>query len=157
MVNITQAAERVAKAYATACLLGANTSVPTKQAAATIAKFYLPNAIQFSLGRITQFPNETSLAAVVEEEIEEKAAMGYGINFTIEHLRVEPVSIESAAVWITWHNHPLRGCYADSVALDLYGFRLNPNASNGFGGGWDYVIPDNAALGFKKVVAEADC
>jgi len=155
VVNITSIAQTVAENYAIACLLGANSSVPTNEAAATIATYYLPNATQFSVGKITQFPNETSLAAVVEEEITQNAEIGYGSYFTMEHLRIEPISNESAAVWITWHNYPQSDRFDDFLALDLYGFRLNPNATNGHGGGWEYVVPDNAVFGFKRATAKS--
>jgi hypothetical protein len=145
MVNISDTALMVAESYAIACLFGANSSVPTSEAAARIATFSLPNSTQFSAGKITQFPNETALAAAVVGEIEEKAATtGYGSYFTLEHVRVEPISNESAAAWITWHNFPLMDCFDNFLALDLYGFRLNVNASNALDGGWEYVVPDNA-------------
>ena len=63
MVNISSIAQKVAESYAIACLLGTNSSVPISEAAATIATFVLPNSTQFSAGKVTQFPNETFLAA----------------------------------------------------------------------------------------------
>lgn len=155
MVTIESLARTFARSYGVACLLGANTSVPVPEAAATIATYFLPNATQFSLGKVTRFPDSTTLAAAVEEDIAEKATVGYGSNFTLDRLRVERVSNESAAVWITWLNHPLDPERFDEFrALDLYGFRLDPEASNGLGGGWEFVIPDNAVFGFRRVTGQ---
>ena len=143
MVNITAAAKAAVSVYAAAVHLGGNYSIPLPDVAAAMAQLYLPGFTSFTLGSITALG--ANPAGGIATQLTLYNQSGIGTEFQLCRSRIEPVSDESAIVWLTWVISP-RNNLTRWQFTDVYGFRVADKRPDGLEGGWEWSNADDEYL-----------
>ncbi|KAK7533316.1 uncharacterized protein J3D65DRAFT_635103 [Phyllosticta citribraziliensis] len=100
---------------------------PVSVFANTLAQYYKADSFNgYFIGHSSPGINTSSIAAGTEKSVNFLNKQGVGHDLVMTHLRVEPVSEGSAAVWIVWKICPRDG--QESWEWEtLYGYRRDVN------------------------------
>lgn len=108
-----------------------------------LAPIYLPTYVSITLGNITP-RSQPNIIEGASTQFQTFRDVGLGTDVQLLYSRIEPVSNESALVWVTLYLCPPESsniaCYSYT---DPFGFRLSDEVDNGLGGGWEFGIGDH--------------
>lgn len=135
--SIYRAAEAHSRSYAEAVRLGSK-DVAVCQIAEKVHSHYGPRFTSFVLGQVLSLAGGTEEGVQrVTQHLERFNKAGLGLDIELVKLKIEVVSEDAAACFLTWRIYPQKESVAGWDWTNLYGFRRLEGK-----GVWEYAVSD---------------